>query len=257
MALPLWGELQKSQDDPETIEEAIARIVAEHEADPTSHLGDGESLQAHKSAETIDHPAQSVVVDKFATVTPSASYALTNLDRWAKVGQIDYNFMTGVLVGIETGSAETSYMFQYPGYQLLVDGLTKNMTLAFDLSFGGYTEGFKGRFGISNSATTDFIGVYLEITETYTKLVAKSSTQTLETSDIGIDWSDEAIRNIRINFSETDQAFYLLVNGTQVASLGVPTGTFPHSGQFVFFRMEDTEYNEYTAFIDNLLYGVF
>ncbi len=33
MADPVWGLLQKAQDDPETIEEAIVRLIGEHEAD--------------------------------------------------------------------------------------------------------------------------------------------------------------------------------------------------------------------------------
>lgn len=64
MTLPLWGTLEKAQDDPTTIDEAIQTAITEHEADPTAHQGEGESLEAHKSEEVIDHPAQSIVVDK-------------------------------------------------------------------------------------------------------------------------------------------------------------------------------------------------
>lgn len=64
MTLPLWGLLQKSTDDSETIEQAIARLIAVHEESPTSHLGEGESLSAHKHDTIIDHPAQSIVLDK-------------------------------------------------------------------------------------------------------------------------------------------------------------------------------------------------
>jgi hypothetical protein len=70
MSLPLWGLMQKSQEDPRTIEEVIADMIVEHEEDPTAHLGEGESLQAHKSDSIIDHPAQSVVLDK----TPYENY---------------------------------------------------------------------------------------------------------------------------------------------------------------------------------------
>ncbi len=70
MALPLWGQLEKSQDDSQTIEEAIAAAIVAHEEDPTAHLGPGESLQAHKADDIIDHPAQSVVLDK----TPYQNY---------------------------------------------------------------------------------------------------------------------------------------------------------------------------------------
>ena len=64
MAVTLWGLLKKSTTDSETIEDAVGRLIAEHEADPTAHLGTGESLAAHKSAEVIDHPAESVLADK-------------------------------------------------------------------------------------------------------------------------------------------------------------------------------------------------
>jgi len=70
MVLPLWGLLQKSQDEATTISEAIASAIVAHEEDPTSHLGTGESLQAHKNDTVIDHPAQSVVLDK----TPYQNY---------------------------------------------------------------------------------------------------------------------------------------------------------------------------------------
>jgi hypothetical protein len=56
--------LAKSQTDNETIEEAIARIVAEHESDEEAHLGVGDSLQSHKASEIIDHLASSIIADK-------------------------------------------------------------------------------------------------------------------------------------------------------------------------------------------------
>lgn len=61
-----WGDLPKSQIDNQLITEAIDLAIANHEADPTAHLGDGESLEQHKSNEVIDHPAQSIVPDKFS-----------------------------------------------------------------------------------------------------------------------------------------------------------------------------------------------
>jgi len=59
-----WGQLQKSQIDPEKIEEAIARLIAEHNADPEAHLVEGGSLKSHKMAEIIDHLVNSIVADK-------------------------------------------------------------------------------------------------------------------------------------------------------------------------------------------------
>ncbi len=65
MAAEVWANLPKSQDDPETIEEAISRIIAEHNEDPTAHTGDGEAIDVHRKNDVVDHPEGSVLADKF------------------------------------------------------------------------------------------------------------------------------------------------------------------------------------------------
>jgi hypothetical protein len=64
MALITWEFLRKSQFDNEKIEEAVARLIAEHNDDETAHLEVGQSLQSHKASEIIDHLAASIVADK-------------------------------------------------------------------------------------------------------------------------------------------------------------------------------------------------
>jgi len=85
MANPVWGQLEKAQDDAETIEEAVARLIAEHEADAGAHTGTGESLETHKTQETVDHPAGSVVADKI----PDGQLELHQYSYSRYVTQID------------------------------------------------------------------------------------------------------------------------------------------------------------------------
>ncbi|MES2382885.1 MAG: hypothetical protein V4538_17690 [Bacteroidota bacterium] len=85
MADPTWGMLPKSQVDPQLIEERIAQMISEHESDPEAHLGVGESLEQHKTNEIIDHPAQSIVADKFSS---SASFVFIPVLPY-QVGRID------------------------------------------------------------------------------------------------------------------------------------------------------------------------
>jgi len=66
MADPNWGLLEKSQVDDETIEEAIDRLIAAHDNDADAHIGAGKSLNTHKTQETVDHPAGSIIEDKYA-----------------------------------------------------------------------------------------------------------------------------------------------------------------------------------------------
>ncbi len=65
MAEFTWGDLPKNQIDPQLITEAIDAAIEAHNNDPEAHLGAGQSLEQHKSNEMIDHPASSIVPDKF------------------------------------------------------------------------------------------------------------------------------------------------------------------------------------------------
>ncbi len=64
MALPVWGNLAKSQVDAETVEEAIDRLIQAHKDDPDAHIETGQSLESHKASEVIDHLEFSIIADK-------------------------------------------------------------------------------------------------------------------------------------------------------------------------------------------------
>ena len=100
-----WGLLPKSQVDAELIEEAIARLILEHNEDETAHLGTGQSLQSHKASEIIDHLVASIIADKIKDgevfreklgfnkyyIRPS----FESLDNWTTAGQGGVNFYIG------------------------------------------------------------------------------------------------------------------------------------------------------------------
>ena len=112
MPAETWGFLAKSQTDDETIEEAIARLIDEHNADEESHLAAGQSLQSHKAAEIIDHVADSIIADKIKDrevglekLTDFArerySLGLESLDAWDISAGVSLNLGE---INIETGS---------------------------------------------------------------------------------------------------------------------------------------------------------
>lgn len=148
MTLPLWGSLEKSQDDPETIEEAIARLVEAHNDDSEAHLGAGQSLEAHKTEGMIDHPAGSVASDKLA----QKRFVVTNfesLDGWGVfatgTGTRYLNFPGVVL---QTGTTTSSRSTLYTGQ----DGFTnfdtaKSFMLKYVIRLS-HSSGLTFRFGI-------------------------------------------------------------------------------------------------------------
>jgi hypothetical protein len=102
MTLPLWGLLQRAQDDAQTIEEAIAEAIAAHEADPEAHLGDGESLQMHKAEDVIDHPQGSVLGDKYTNREFSIMPTFASVDNGYSVSSSGVNYSLAGL-RFETG----------------------------------------------------------------------------------------------------------------------------------------------------------
>ena len=100
----VWGLLAKNQDDPQTIDEAIAEAIANHEADASAHVDEGESLQSHKAAEIIDHVAGSIVGDKLSDSTFIIKDSFSSVDSWSvEAGQL---FASGYQFNLRKGAAD-------------------------------------------------------------------------------------------------------------------------------------------------------
>jgi len=120
MSNPVWGLLAKSQTDNETIEEAIARLILEHEQDEASHLGAGESLQSHKASEIIDHVVDSVVADKiimgavdFSKMSADKAMMIScfeSLDGWNYIVKMGTGTITLTLFGVKLKTQASSGM---------------------------------------------------------------------------------------------------------------------------------------------------
>ncbi len=104
----------KSQEDPETIEQAIDRIVASHNDDPTAHLGTGQSLEEHRQNDVIDHPAGSILADKVTPRQMWFEYPFHTLDDWSHSAVFYTLSSPGVEVSIPSGAAATYYLFTTP-----------------------------------------------------------------------------------------------------------------------------------------------
>lgn len=65
MALETWGTLVKSGTENETIEQYIDSRLATHNDDGDAHMGVGQSIDVHRKETIIDHPAGSVLGDKY------------------------------------------------------------------------------------------------------------------------------------------------------------------------------------------------
>jgi hypothetical protein len=134
-----WGQLAKSQTDPEKIEEAIQRLIAEHNADPEAHLVEGGSLQSHKMAEIIDHLVSSIIADKIKDGEVTPPKILSLLSNEEEVGHIsDFSTWDSYVAG--SGSVTKRFK-----YNEVATGSTINSIASIYLKFGNYP-GYSGPY---------------------------------------------------------------------------------------------------------------
>jgi len=120
MPLPTWGNLEKSQEDKEKIEEAIQRLINEHNNDPNAHLGEGQSLYNHKVSEIIDHVVASIIADKIRDgeidlkkLTAKQNILWTvfeSLDGWNASSGIDVSIFG---LAMQTGNVANTEKYLY------------------------------------------------------------------------------------------------------------------------------------------------
>lgn len=179
MATVTWGLLEKSGVDDETVEEAINRLIAVHEADPTAHLGVGEALEAHKNADVIDHPAGSVLADKATTKEVVISHNFVPLTYYDVIGAGTYEahqeWVAGIMLYIEGSTSSLSVGSLLPFY-LDTPSATKDSLFQFNAQVvdGTVFEGYFGYFARPSTTITAGFGFKFLDTNVYPFFVTSS-----------------------------------------------------------------------------------
>ena len=86
MPIICWGNLAKSADDVQKIEEGMQEYVERHNENPNAHQVEGSSLYMHRANEIMDHPAGSVDLRHLSEDKIIVFTAFESIDGWNKVG---------------------------------------------------------------------------------------------------------------------------------------------------------------------------
>lgn len=254
MSLPLWSNLQKSQDDPETIEEAIARIVGEHNDEPTAHLGGSRSLQAHKEELTIDHPAGSILGDKRSNREIIRNLNCTLGEGWFYYDAGQFDDAPGFYVdsGISAPDACPVWLpIGVPGRAFL----PQNYLTTFQCTVWRVDTGNNGtlRFGISGDDPTDTTGIYFNWVDGTLKGVARRTGETYESSAITHDLEETSV--YRILIEPEDEIIYFFIDEVQVATLDIPAFTVNELNYILCFSKEGGGGQDVTAYFLDAFYS--
>jgi hypothetical protein len=252
----VWGNLAKAQDDAETIEEAIERIVAEHNAEPTAHTAEGEAIDVHRKNEVVDHPAGSVLADKASFTEIVAKTQFESIDGWGNNGFYTLGF-PGINLYAIYGDNVRSYLASQQ------DGL--NSWALFSREFlyqesanvAGFDSDTKLMWGLipgSYSPSTYYtgVGVYWYISGGNLYARVKSSTTTSDELITGVTLTTP--HTYRTHYVPTDGNVYWYIDGELVATIAVPSGSFNSAWFYMHFLEETgTGYESYAYFYELML----
>jgi len=141
MSLENWGGMTKAQDNSQTIDEAIAAAIAEHEADPESHMGVGESIENHRINEIIDHPQGSVLVDKKQVSQMELVTCFESVTGWTFNAAYHLNEFGALLLETNTSNNNVASAWLEDGVPVLCEHLDKNVIFQAVFDFFGTAVG--------------------------------------------------------------------------------------------------------------------
>lgn len=252
MTLPLWGELEKAQDDSETIEEAIAAAITAHNDASNAHIGAGKSLDSHKTEEVIDHPAGSLLADK-ATMTELAVHTIfESIDGWSTVGEVDNTDLPGLQIYIEYGAVDESGITSQPQVPLNFLNSSKNMLFQILMHRDFSNSHYDAVFGFFSSYSTTSSGFGFVIEEGVMYGHAKSGSSQNRTASIYVDPYLDHI--FRVYLDADTETIYFFVDGVQRGSVSIPgSGWSDDTGPTLWAEATDT--NDGSLFVGNLYFS--
>lgn len=223
MSIPIWGQLQKSQDDPETIEEAIIRLIAVHNDDPESHLEEEQSLEAHKVDPVIDHPAGSVLTDKWSMTEFNIAEDFKSLSHWDVTGDVNIDEWPAVKFYIEHGEVNLSTLNRILG--IPIPFLKKTRDALFQITAQSINLGesnFNAWWGYNLNDSGGSNGFGFLFSGGQLKAYTYAASSQVYSSNIAVDLTVAHIYRAHFVSAENKVVFY--IDGVEVAELTPPSG---------------------------------
>lgn len=234
MALPLWGALEKAQDDSQTIEQAIAQAIAEHEADPTAHLGSGESLEQHKTSPVIDHPAGSVLADKQTTTEIVFNLVPGSGGVFTRTGLTSITGMNLISLSTEEDGTQESKAVVLASFGITPFSNNRDSLIQTNVYFDFAGDDLaEVTFGVTNNTTPRSSGYGFYWDEDRVRGFARFGSTTYYTSAFSV--SDRTKGNFRAQYVSSENQVYFFINGEQVGTLTHATDDLTAGTYFVYY----------------------
>lgn len=249
MTVVTWAMLPKSQIDSETIEQMVERKIAEHEENPNSHMGVGESIDVHRKTEIVDHLAGSVLNDKFTMTEFTYTNQFFNLDNIDIIDEVSVD-LNALRLYIETGYGPKSVAYiQFTRPQPFIT-LEKDFLIQCLAQVDTSNTNGKIYIGMNNDNDTinyNFIG--FERINGVVKARAQLGGTPYLSSAISVDMTEPHI--YRVQHIAGEKKIYFYIDGQVVAEHTYTSETLSEDGG-PYFHHEVTGTNDGTLYIMDL-----
>lgn len=228
----VWGMLPKAQDDPETIEQAISRLIDVHNDDSTSHVGAGQSLAAHRENEIIDHLAGSVKNDKTSFNNFLYDLKFADYSLWSKYkagsAYSFHQYLDSIYFETDpSGASGYNRLYRYhiniffvpSSFYVSANVLTENTPHSSQYwSFGRFD---------SSLAVDRVSGFKFKTGKLYASLWNPTGPASDDYELVGVDIFDNVEHNLRFYYLATEKKYQWYIDGLLVNEYDNSADTFP------------------------------
>ena len=225
MDLPTWSDLPESQISNRLISQAITDAISAHESDPEAHLGVGESLQNHRQNDIIDHPQNSIPMDKFSSSELLYRHFFESLDVYPDSDGLLLDYAGDPYLNLEYGFQNNSYLEFTKTNPTNFYNENKFITLSFFARFQDLTGHLNGSFAFGNLRfviVSDVLKARFYRSTSYNE-------QNLSSVDI------EILHFYQVIYNPNDELAYFYIDGVLVATLAPPSGSKVTSNNYPIF----------------------
>lgn len=158
MPIVCWGNLAKSADSTQRIEQSIQAYIEGHDENPNAHMGADYALGAHRLATELDHLEGSVSFYHLVMNQIVCMVAFESLDGWISQGS-NYPGLLGALMSTDGASpVDKSWLYTDSKYSIGIDP-AKNPFFQATVAMVD-TTGYTGRVGFGAPGSGEGIGCF-------------------------------------------------------------------------------------------------
>lgn len=233
-----WEHLPKNAVDSETIEQAIIRIVAQHNNDNTAHMATGQSIDVHRKNDILDHKAGSVLNDKLSLTEFDYFTTFEDLDKFYKTAGVVKGFYNSCYIPAPASIGSSNYIYNEYSHTGSIVDFNKDILFEVVINTAWTDEHNKHIIALGSESGQRLYGFGFEIINGNLYGGVRIENEESEMEEYLIDCGNVAgLQGIkmRLQYIAGEQKLYTFVNGINTGSLSYSRSFSPILEEFLFY----------------------